>query len=67
MDVTNRNIWPEYGATAPIWAHVYDDTLMFAKNNAATVSLQGSVQPKLEPEIALRGFKRRDWINAAID
>lgn len=51
---TNRNIWPEYGATAPIWAHVYDDTLMFAKNDAATVSLQGSVQPKLEPEIAFK-------------
>ncbi|MDP1718724.1 MAG: hypothetical protein Q8L40_11680 [Burkholderiales bacterium] len=27
---TNRNIWPEYGATSPIWAHVYDDTLIFA-------------------------------------
>ena len=24
---TNRNIWAEYGATAPIWAHVYDTTL----------------------------------------
>lgn len=51
---TNRNIWPEYGATAPIWAHVYDDTLLFATNNAATVSLRGSVQPKLEPEIAFK-------------
>ncbi len=28
---TNRNIWPEYGATAPIWAHVYDSTLVYAK------------------------------------
>ena len=27
---TNRNIWAEYGATAPIWAHVYDTTLMLA-------------------------------------
>jgi 2-oxo-3-hexenedioate decarboxylase len=23
---TNRNIWAQYGATAPIWAHVYDKT-----------------------------------------
>src|SRR5678816_1236819 len=30
---TNRNIWAEYGATSPIWAHVYDSTLMYAKNN----------------------------------
>jgi len=51
---TNRNIWPEYGATAPIWAHVYDDTLIYARNNAATISLEGSVQPKIEPEIAFK-------------
>src|SRR6188508_3597081 len=49
---TNRNIWAEYGATAPIWAHVYDRTVHFAQNDSATVSLKGSVQPRLEPEIA---------------
>ena len=49
---TNRNIWAEYGATSPIWAHVYASTLIFAKNNAATVSLRGSVAPRIEPEIA---------------
>lgn len=51
---TNRNIWPEYGATAPIWAHVYDDTLIYARDNVAIVSLESSVQPKIEPEIAFR-------------
>jgi 2-oxo-3-hexenedioate decarboxylase len=51
---TNRNIWPEYGATSPIWAHVYDDTLLYAKDNAARISLKGSVQPRLEPEIAFK-------------
>jgi len=51
---TNRNIWPEYGATAPIWAHVYHHTLIHARNNSATVPLNGSVQPKIEPEIAFR-------------
>ena len=51
---TNRNIWPEYGATSPIWAHVYDDTLLYAKDNAAPISLKGSVQPRLEPEIAFK-------------
>lgn len=49
---TNRNIWPEYGATSPIWAHVYDSTVLHADNNQATVSLKGSVQPRLEPELA---------------
>ena len=51
---TNRNIWAEYGATAPIWAHVYDRTLVRAEDHRATVSLRGSARPRLEPEIAFR-------------
>jgi 2-oxo-3-hexenedioate decarboxylase len=51
---TNRNIWPEYGATAPIWAHVYENTLIHARDHAATMSLAGSVQPRIEPEIAFK-------------
>src|SRR5258706_16427766 len=39
---TNRNIWVEYGATSPIWAHVYDSTLVYARDNRATLSLRGS-------------------------
>lgn len=51
---TNRNIWAEYGATAPIWAHVYDRTLITAERNRATLPLSGSARPRLEPEIAFR-------------
>ncbi len=51
---TNRNIWAEYGATSPIWAHVYDSTLVYATNNHATLPLRGSVAPRLEPEIAFK-------------
>ena len=51
---TNRNIWPEYGATSPIWAHVYDRTLAFSEQGRATVSLHGAARPRLEPEIAFR-------------
>jgi 2-oxo-3-hexenedioate decarboxylase len=51
---TNRNIWAEYGAIAPIWAHVYEGTLVHAQNNCATLSLRGSVQPRIELEIALK-------------
>lgn len=51
---TNRNIWAEYGATSPIWAPVYDSTLSYAENNQATLSLRGSVSPRLEPEIAFK-------------
>jgi 2-oxo-3-hexenedioate decarboxylase len=51
---TNRNIWPQYGATSPIWHPVYDRTLIHAQNGAATVSLTHSSQPLLEPEIAFK-------------
>ena len=51
---TNRNIWHEYGATSPIWAHVYDSTLIYAENHRASVSLRGAVRPRLEPEIAFK-------------
>lgn len=61
---TNRNIWAEYGATAPIWAHVYDKTLQLATDHRATVSLRGSVQPRLEPEIA---FKLKSPLPAGVE
>ena len=51
---TNRNIWAEYGATAPIWAHIYDRTLIRAAGQQAVVSLKGSARPRLEPEIAFQ-------------
>ena len=51
---TNRKIWPEYGATAPIWGCVYDRTLHFAANGRATLSLRGAVQPRIESEIAFK-------------
>jgi 2-keto-4-pentenoate hydratase len=51
---TNRNIWPQYGATSPIWAHVYDSTVTFAENNRAQVSLARSVAPRIEPELAFK-------------
>jgi len=51
---TNRNIWAEYGATAPIWAHVYDESVTRAELDRATVSLGTAVRPRIEPEIAFR-------------
>jgi 2-oxo-3-hexenedioate decarboxylase len=51
---TNRNIWAQYGATSPIWHPVYDRTLSHADNGKATLSLAGSCQPLIEPEIAFK-------------
>jgi 2-oxo-3-hexenedioate decarboxylase len=78
---TNRNIWPEYGATAPIWAHVYDRTVVVAEHHRAAVSLKGSARPRLEPEIAfklkaplaagitdpVRILERIEWVAASFE
>jgi len=57
---TNRSIWPRYGVYEPIWGTVYDRTLLFAKEDFCSVSLQGLDQPRIEPEICfgLRGAPR---------
>lgn len=48
---TNRTIWPRYGIYAPIWGTVWRSTLQFC-DGAGEVDLAGTVQPRLEPEIA---------------
>jgi 2-oxo-3-hexenedioate decarboxylase len=48
---TNRTIWALYGVDAPMWAHVYDDTVSYAQGGRAEVSLAGTVSPRMEPEI----------------
>lgn len=54
---TNRNIWPLYGVYEPIWGTVYDRTLTFARAGRAELTLEGLVQPRIEPEICF-GFRR---------
>lgn len=51
---TNRSIWPLYGVDAPIWAHVWSDSVVASANGFARVSLGGLCQPRIEPEIAFR-------------
>jgi 2-oxo-3-hexenedioate decarboxylase len=51
---TNRSIWPLYGVDAPMWAHVYADSVSYAQDGKAEVSLAGTVSPRMEPEIAFK-------------
>jgi 2-keto-4-pentenoate hydratase len=51
---TNRTIWPRYGVYEPIWGIVYDRTLLYAKDDACSLSLEGLAQPRIEPEICFR-------------
>ena len=54
---TNRGIWARYGVFAPIWGPVWSSTLTLLDEARATLSLQGLVQPRIEPEIVF-GFQR---------
>jgi len=51
---TNRGIWALYGVDAPMWAHLYDDSVSYARNGKAEVSLAGTVSPRMEPEILFK-------------
>lgn len=50
---TNRLIWPEYGVSAPMWAHVYDSTVTQLDGPAGRIAIAHLSQPRLEPEIVL--------------
>jgi 2-oxo-3-hexenedioate decarboxylase len=54
---TNRTIWAVYGVDAPMWAHVWDRTLLDAPDGVVTLELASLVQPRIEPEVVfgLRG------------
>jgi 2-oxo-3-hexenedioate decarboxylase len=48
---TNRGIWPLYNVFAPVWGTVWDSTLAFCDGEGG-LSLAGTCQPRLEPEVA---------------
>ena len=50
---TNSSIWAEQGLSAPIWAPMYDTTVA-GGTGEATLSIGGLLEPRIEPEIALR-------------
>lgn len=51
---TNRRIWSEYGVYAPIWGYVFDTSLRDIADLGSGFSLDGFVEPKIEPEIAFK-------------
>jgi 2-keto-4-pentenoate hydratase len=47
-----------------VWAHMYDDTVRYAEQNAATLSLSRFVSPKIEPEIV---FKMKNTLAGPVE
>jgi 2-oxo-3-hexenedioate decarboxylase len=50
---TNPDMWSRYGVREPIWAHVYDTTVVQLVGTRATCALGRFCEPKIEPEIVL--------------
>jgi 2-keto-4-pentenoate hydratase len=50
--------WDRYGITdglnTPIWAPIFDTTVRYADDNHGIQSLQGALQPRIEPEIIFK-------------
>lgn len=50
----NRAAWRVLKLNTLVWAHMYDDTVQFAGNHIASLSLEHRASPKIEPEIVFR-------------
>ncbi|MFO1322502.1 MAG: hypothetical protein U1F15_00395 [Burkholderiales bacterium] len=48
---TNRTIWRRYNVDRAMWAHVWRETVRHAPEGRAAVSLAGTVEPRIEPEV----------------
>jgi 2-oxo-3-hexenedioate decarboxylase len=70
---TNPAMWARYGVREPIWAHVYDTTVVPLADTHARCALGRFCEPKIEPEIVLhfraapRAGARPEEIADAID
>ena len=51
---TNRTLWSLFGVDRPMWAHIWSRTVAFAADNEASMSLNGFVQPRIEPEVVFK-------------
>lgn len=50
---TNREMWRVYGVSEPIWAHVYDATVVRLSNSRGRCCLGRFTDPRIEPEIVV--------------
>jgi len=60
----NKAVWRALKLDTLVWAHMYDDTVQYAKGNAASLGIGRMCSPKIEPEIV---FKLRTPLDGASD
>jgi 2-oxo-3-hexenedioate decarboxylase len=54
LGFTNTTIWSRYSVSGPLWAHLWAQTVRYAKNDESSLSLAPFVQPRIEPEVVLK-------------
>lgn len=55
---TNRTLWEPYGVDAPMWARVWDRTVLHASDGRATITTPRFPEPRIEPEVVF-GLRAR--------
>jgi 2-oxo-3-hexenedioate decarboxylase len=50
----NKAVWRALKLSTLVWAHMYDDTVQYATNGAAMLSIASMQSPKIEPEIVFK-------------
>ena len=50
---TNPNMWSKFGVCEPIWAYVYDTTVVQVEGTRASCQIGRFAEPKIEPEIVV--------------
>jgi 2-oxo-3-hexenedioate decarboxylase len=50
----NKAVWRALKLETLVWAHMYDDTVHYAVNGAATLAIGRMYAPKIEPEIVFK-------------
>jgi len=50
----NKAMWRVLKLDTLVWAHMYDDTVQYAKAGEASLSLARMISPKIEPEIVFK-------------
>jgi 2-oxo-3-hexenedioate decarboxylase len=51
---TNTTIWEIFGVDAPMWAHLWDRTVLPAVDGVAVVALGTLGEPRIEPEVVFK-------------
>ncbi|HZF17664.1 MAG TPA: hypothetical protein VE046_17180 [Steroidobacteraceae bacterium] len=51
---SNRDLWPVFGVTAPVWGYVYDRTVVHLPQSRGRYRIGSLLEARIEPEIVVR-------------